>query len=79
MSDTYKLFEIPEDSPNDHPLEPIATVNTLGEALAALDLRAVDKSRAANRFLVQRNDEPPMTIEEIRDRLLSEDKVGFRP
>lgn len=50
MSDTYKLFQISENAPSDHALEPIATVNTLGEALAALNLRTVDKNGAANRF-----------------------------
>jgi hypothetical protein len=79
MADTYKIFELSENSPTDRSLEPIATVNTLGEALAALDLRAADQAGSTNRFLVQRNDEPPMTIDEIRNKLISGDKVGFRP
>ncbi len=59
-------------------VEPFATVGTLGEALATLELRAADPNRMTDRFLVQRDDEPPMTLEEIRDKLISEDKVGYR-
>lgn len=79
MSDTYKIFEISDDLPTVDALEPITAVNTLGEALAALELRAAETEKAADRFLVQRNDEPPMTIDEVREKLISEDRLGFRP
>jgi hypothetical protein len=78
MSNTYKLFEVSADWTTESTVEPFATVGTLGEALATLELRAADPNRMTDRFLVQRDDEPPMTLEEIRDKLISEDKVGYR-
>ena len=80
MSGTYKLFEMTsEPLSEDKAGDPITSVNTLGEAVATLELRAADPSATTNRFLIQKNDEPLLTLEEARARLKSEDNIDLSP
>lgn len=78
MSDMYSLFEM-TGGPSDKGTagDPIATVNTLGEAVATLELRVAVPGVAANRFLLQKNDKPLLTLQEARARLISENKLGL--